>query len=242
MLFDVTYQSLDPAPLELQIAPCEGSGWANPFPSGVSFNSVTATLQPAILPGTGQVATQRNATLPASIVAQTDCQPGAGTGAAIVTVLSESSGAPPFDPYVPVKFDIVPVIHVSVSPEPPAQKIELPPKQPVRVKLEITAPGSPTTVQFKQTKFQDTGDTPGAIEIGWPSSQAHGQMSVGGGTLTTWFTLTAPSNYPQGSPYAALRCELTWTAYNGQASGSAGFTVYVQTQILTAGDPPLHVQ
>jgi hypothetical protein len=223
--FELTYKSLDPTPAQVTLSLATSSD----FPEGLTFSSTTVTMPPQYAsPGSNPKATPKSGvpnlvpvlvttrTAKASVTVTSDliaAKLGDSTGQVFVTGFGTQ--------YVNVAFRVLPQqpkVAVS-SPQP----IILTPSVPANVTVSIVEPGAFTTLQF-----EDADNLPDGITVGWPSSAAQGNISIGQGTTSAQFTLTAPITNAQNSQNETL--SLKWSAYGGLSSG----TVDIEVQILAS--------
>jgi len=221
--FELTYKSLDPAPLQVTLAAATWLG----FPEGLTFPSTVVTMSPQyVSPGSNPKAPPPNSGVanlaPVLVTTRTIKQSVTVTSDLIATKLGDSTGqifVTGFGTnYVNVAFRVMPrQPQVAVS---SAQPIVLTPSVPANVTIAIAEPGAFTTLQF-----EDTGNLPDGITVGWPSSAADGNISIGQGTTTAQFTLTAPVTDAQNPQNETL--SLKWSAYGGLASGPVDIKVQI---------------
>ncbi len=223
--FELTYKSFDPTPLQVTLAAATWEG----FPEGLTFPTTKVKMSPQyVSPVSNPKAPPKTGApnlAPVLVTTRTLKQQVTVTSDLTATKLGDSTGqifVTGFGTnYVSVAFRVNPQQpKVAVS---STQPIILTPSVPANATVSISAPGAFTTLQF-----EDTGNLPDGITVGWPSSTADGKVSIGQGTTSAQFTLTAPITDAQNSQNQTL--SLKWTAYDGLASG----TVDIKVQILAS--------
>jgi hypothetical protein len=229
--FALTYQSSDPAPLQVTFT-------AETFPEGLAFTPATVTLAPVyVQPGSNPkeppkgplfpiLVTTRTAKVSVTVTSDlTATQLGDSTGQVLVTGFGTQ--------YVSVAFRVIPP-RVKVVPA-TVQPIVLTPSVPAPVKLTISAPGALTNLQFEVA-----GSLPGGISIDWPSSAADGNIDVGLGTTSTHFTVLAPVTESQETQHLTL--SLKWSAYGGMRSGTVDIKVELLPSVIVWQTPMLDLE
>jgi hypothetical protein len=218
---ELTYLSLDPTTLEIQLSPTQ-------FPRGLSFNPVSVSMPSHHLQGAQgkpHLVTKRVKSVPLDITSQLlTSQLGKRTGYSQLSILAPSlSGFAP-EPGVEIKFDIEPwPIDVKVSPTGP---IVIVPGTPAQATLSITTKGNSTIFAIAEPAH-----LPAGITVEFLSSAVDGQVEIGQGTTLTPITIKAPFD-PSSMSTRLVTITLSWKAHGGLSTGNIKIGVKVLPSVL----------